>query len=95
MTDARDPLADALREWLAMADNFDNDASDFRAILARHGLAVVPIVLLREAAEDIAGYVDAEYAVSTGGPHPAVARKYKRDMDVPRRLLAAAQEAQQ
>ena len=47
---------------------------------------------LREAADEIAAYVDAEYGVSSGGPHPAMVAKYNRDMDVVHRLRALLTE---
>lgn len=62
------------------------------AALREARLVVVDAALLSEAADDLAAYVDAEYAASTGGPHPALAAKYERDMDVVTQLRAAAQE---
>ena len=79
MTDARDPLAEALRELLGGV-SVKSDAADFRAILARHGLAVVLVEPTEEMKQHFASNGGRQALAWALAAWPA--------------MLAAAQEAQ-
>jgi hypothetical protein len=84
MADASDPLAEAVKEWRAAEPTRlpFQDAGALRLILARHGLAVVPV-------EPTNRMIDAAHRAWTPGVNHGEAHAIRY-----RAMLAASQEPQ-